>query len=219
MFALGEERRKVKAMRLIDADNVVALVRDVRKNLPKDSSDFFTRDNMLLNFEQILNLEPTVGTMGSDVLKSVEEISGYTPEEMIAMYDDYERMAKEWEAYASAGLTPEVCAEYRKFEDEVVASGMTFGEVVELMHAEKDGRLVTLPCKAGDTVYYPYAGRVIPKRITQYREILRKSEAIDRWYCLEFSNDETFDADDIGKTVFLTRAEAEKSLGKERDEH
>ena len=88
-------------MRLIDADNVEALVRDVRKNLPKDSSDFFTRDNMLLNFEQILNLEPTVDTMGSDVLKAVEEISGYTPDEMIAMYNDYGRMAKEWEAYAA----------------------------------------------------------------------------------------------------------------------
>lgn len=115
-------------------------------------------------------------------------------------------------AYEGTGLTPEVCAEYRKFEDEVVASGMTFGELVELMHKKKDGRCVVLPCKPGDTVYYPYAGRVIPKRITQYREILRKSEAIDRWYCLEFSNDETFDADDIGKTVFLTRAEAEAAL-------
>ena len=81
--------------------------------------------------------------MESNVLKAVEEISGYTPDEMIAMYNDYGRMAKEWEAYASAGLSPEVCAEYRKFEDEVVASGMSFGEVVELMHAEKDGQLYT----------------------------------------------------------------------------
>ena len=136
--------------------------------------------------------------MESDVLKAVEEISGYTPDEMLDMYNDYGRMAKEWEAYAGTGLTPEEVAHAK-----------------DILAAEKDGRLVTLPCKVGDTVYYPYAGRVIPKRITQYREILRKSEAIDRWYCLEFSNDETFDADDIGKTVFLTRAEAEKALGKE----
>ena len=40
-------------------------------------------------------------TMESNVLKSVEEISGYTPDEMIAMYDDYERMAKECEACAT----------------------------------------------------------------------------------------------------------------------
>ena len=81
--------------------------------------------------------------------------------------------------------------------------------------AERRERAAVLSCKVGDTVYYPYAGRVITKRITQYREILRKSEAIDRWYCLEFSNNETFDADDIGKTVFLTREEAEAELGGE----
>ena len=41
-------------------------------------------------------------------------------------------------AYEDTGLTPEVCAEYKKFEDEVVArGGMTFGEWAALMHAEK----------------------------------------------------------------------------------
>ena len=39
--------------------------------------------------------------MESNVLKAVEEISGYTPDEMIAMYNDYERMAKECEACAT----------------------------------------------------------------------------------------------------------------------
>ena len=48
--------------------------------------------------------------MKSDVLKAVEEISGYTPDEMIAMYNDYGRMAKEWEAYAGTGITPEEIA-------------------------------------------------------------------------------------------------------------
>ena len=48
--------------------------------------------------------------MESDVLKAVEEISGYTPDEMIAMYDDYERMAKEWEAYAALGTVEEFAA-------------------------------------------------------------------------------------------------------------
>lgn len=51
-------------------------------------------------------------------------------------------------AYEDTGLTPKVCAEYKKFEDEVVASGgMTFGEWAALMHEKQDGRLVTLPCK------------------------------------------------------------------------
>ena len=107
----------------------------------------------------------------------------------------------------------------KNLEDELrftLTADIPLDRLEAICAAEKDGRLVTLSCKVGDTVYYPYAGRVIPKRITQYREILRKSEAIDRWYCLEFSTDETFDAEDIGETVFLTRAEAEKALGKEQ---
>ena len=48
--------------------------------------------------------------MESNVLKAVEEISGYTPDEMIAMYNDYGRMAKECEAYAALGTVEELTA-------------------------------------------------------------------------------------------------------------
>ena len=33
-------------------------VRDVRRRLPKDSKDFFTRDEMLLNFQQYVDVQP-----------------------------------------------------------------------------------------------------------------------------------------------------------------
>ncbi len=89
---------------------------------------------------------------------------------------------------------------------------ITTDRLSEICAAERDGRLVVLPCKVGSTLYYPYAKRVIEKRVTQYRELLRKSECIDKWLCVDFSNDETFEADDIGKTIFLTRAEAEAAL-------
>ena len=38
--------------------------------------------------------------------------------------------------YEDTGLTADVCAEYRKFEDEVVASGKTFGRLLELLRAD-----------------------------------------------------------------------------------
>lgn len=41
---------------------------------------------------------------------------------------------------------PKDCMEYRKFEDEIIASGKTFGQLVELLKADKDGRLVVLLC-------------------------------------------------------------------------
>ena len=147
--------------------------------------------------------------MESNVLKAVEEISGYTPDEMIAMYNDYGRMAKEWEAYASAGLSPEVCAEYRKFEDEVVVSGMTFSEVVELMHAERDGRCVVLPTgKIGDVVEWDSG---VCKELFQIRGIVTYADGTryDLGEFMPFADDEHI-------CRIIPRAEAEKALGKEQ---
>ena len=118
--------------------------------------------------------------MESNVLKAVEEISGYTPDEMIAMYNDYERMAKECEACAA------------------------------LKEAKDDGRLVTLPCKRGDTAYRLCGPkgrrRIVERPVTS----------------VEFNGPVTIihsTANDVlGKTVFLTRAEAEKALRKEQAE-
>lgn len=42
----------------IDADRLSRQISDTRLNLPHDSKDFFTRDFMLLNFQQTIDLEP-----------------------------------------------------------------------------------------------------------------------------------------------------------------
>ena len=80
-------------------------------------------------------------------------------------------------------------------------------ELAALKEAEDDGRLVVLPCKRGDTVYRLCGPKGI-KRIVE-----RPVSSV------EFNGSVTIihsTADDIlGKTVFLTRAEAEKALGKE----
>lgn len=39
-------------------------------------------------------------------------------------------------AYEDTELEPEICAEYKKFEDEIVASGMTFNHLIELLREE-----------------------------------------------------------------------------------
>jgi hypothetical protein len=50
----------------IERGALIAFVREVRKKLPKESKDFFTRDEMLLNFQQYLesqkaaDVEPVV---------------------------------------------------------------------------------------------------------------------------------------------------------------
>lgn len=105
--------------------------------------------------------------------------------------------------YEEAGLTADVCAEYRKFEDEVVASGNTFERLLELLRADADGRVVVLSCKVGDTVYRVFApGDRKPVILeTQVKTLGEAAGLIGR----------------IGKpsrlvSVFLTRGEAEKAL-------
>lgn len=60
--------------------------------------------------------------------------------------------AERLSAYEDTGLTPEVCTEYRKFEDEIIASGKTFGRLIELLRADKEERVVMLPCKMDKTM-------------------------------------------------------------------
>ena len=73
--------------------------------------------------------------------------------------------------------------------------------------AEDEGRLVALPCKVGDTVYLPnkYVGIIITFNIVEF--CMFKDE-----YAIIDDSDNEYKIEDFGKTVFLTREEAEKEL-------
>ena len=78
-------------------------------------------------------------------------------------------------------------------------------EIDELLQAKVEGRLVVLPVKVGDTIYRPEA--------LQYSwDIVSATIYPDEIVFIDDS-DNIFRPDDIGKTVFLTREEAEKVLG------
>ena len=81
----------------------------------------------------------------------------------------------------------------------------------ELAEADKDGRLVVLPCKVGDTVYFALLGRIIEKQVFSIVSFSNST----RIYCGGTS--EYFRPEDIGKTFFLTREEAEKALEATKD--
>lgn len=88
----------------------------------------------------------------------------------------------------------------------------------ELVQAEKDGRLVVLPCKVGDTVYMP-VGRW--NTITGFEEGKCDGFHIARDGILQIKalcwtgNHGTYGIP--GETVFLTREEAETALGGDGD--
>ena len=73
------------------------------------------------------------------------------------------------------------------------------------MHKEKD-RYIKLPCKVGDIVYYPYeyGNKVLEKTVIKI--VIEKE---DRWLDVGVS---FLPFENIGKTVFLTKEEAEQKL-------
>ena len=129
--------------------------------------------------------------------------------ELPCPYDGNCTQKEVWErlkAYEDAGLSPQACAEAREIEETLSGCGYSISRMVELMKADKDGRLVMLPCKVGDTVYFALLGRIIEKQVFSIVSFSNST----RIYCGGPS--EYFRPEDIGKTVFLTRAEAEKAL-------
>ncbi len=105
--------------------------------------------------------------------------------------------------------------------EDTTAGEMTSSDVRTVLRAlanyedlEEQGLLLKLPCKVGDTMYYTHpehlggkieeytvTGFVFDKRGCQIRTYSPKGFII--YFYLEF----------IGKTVFLTQAEAEEALG------
>lgn len=110
-------------------------------------------------------------------------------------------------AYEDTGLTPEICAEYKKFEDEAVSKGVTFKRIVELMEAEKDDRLFISPLKVGDMLWPICWDGVTgewyaddqPERVNEVgtkgfflSACIDEPEAIDEFYPYEMIGDEYF---------------------------
>ena len=115
--------------------------------------------------------------------------------------------------YEDTGLTPdEIKAPFT--EDTMInlaaqALGVEPSRLRELAEADKDGRVVVLPCKVGDTVW-----RIIrdgEPHITR-DEVRDMYFADDMTPCVELVGGRVTFTEKFGKTVFLRREEAEKAL-------
>jgi len=81
-----------------------------------------------------------------------------------------------------------------------LTSGVPISDLETLCAAYKDGRCVMLPCKVGDKIYEPYERGMIDDATVNKIEID---------VC---SNMGVYSISEFGKTVFLTRPEAEAAL-------
>ena len=101
--------------------------------------------------------------------------------------------------------------------DRLAAYEETGLEPEELAQAEKEGRLVVLPCDVGDKLYDVTLGEVREKIVISLSMLLSKSVNHLVIHAENFRNAVTsYELQDIGKTVFLTREAAEAAL-KERE--
>lgn len=122
-------------------------------------------------------------------------------------------------AYEDTGLTPQACAEAREAGKVLSSCDISFGRLAELLTADKDGRLVVLPCKAGDTVYEVTSR----KTISEYRVKAIRVElfcTFIEWDIVAGFVDKSIfgvPVNEIGKSVFLTREEAAKALEAMKD--
>ena len=121
-------------------------------------------------------------------------------------------------AYEDTGLEPEEMLTGKELVEiacalDLLKKYQSFGPVDrfrELAQAEKDGRLVLLPCKKGDTLwsYYDYPTWGISKIA------VTAVSTLDGITVINTDNYGVIEEKDIGETVFLTREEAETALKK-----
>lgn len=97
-------------------------------------------------------------------------------------------------------------------------NGVDVDRIKELAEADKDGRLAVLPCKVGDTVWVtrnPWTGKLLKKPLEAYVNGM-KMYSHGFYVNLLFdtrkiNGTRDYEINHIGKTVFLTRDEAEKA--------
>ena len=122
-----------------------------------------------------------------------------------------------WEklkAYEDTGLTPEevndavVGAKLMAKSQLVSAFGVAAERLRELAKADKGGRVVVLPCKAGDELW-TFCSHPVEQ---VYSFAVTDISTLNGRTMLNTSHCGVIDARDVGKTVFLTREEAKKAL-------
>lgn len=131
----------------------------------------------------------------------------------------FDRLVERLAAYEDTGLTPEDCARATEIDDILLDEYYPIGRMRELIKADKDGRVVVLPCKVGDTVWAILDGAKYAREckvdfvnigsfgttiVFVVKDGLREQHGVT--------------AAAFVKTVFLTREEAEKALEAMKDE-
>lgn len=127
---------------------------------------------------------------------------------------DYSMAVKRLGHYENTGLEPEeivglknTCDQLQGINDSLFNANQAMGkDLKEWKKAHDEGRLVVLPCKAGDHVWMDGREAIIEEFFGYETERYLHAQFYDNMQYIDIPFDE------IGKTVFLTREEAEAVL-------
>lgn len=137
------------------------------------------------------------------------------------LIEDYSNIRKDLLAYKNTGLTPEQCENAKVIIEAAFSDDTSKAERIrELLKADKDGRVVVLPCKVGEKLWV--IGRDnVPREMALEAPDIRTVCTDEDNLCMSTCNRKPDgfcayrlrnDGTSIGKTVFLTSEEAEKAL-------
>ena len=128
--------------------------------------------------------------------------------------------AADEECAFAAGEFSAPCPDYKTYQrlsaiEDILGDDYDLDRLKELVQADREERCVVHPLKSDDEVYIILLSRVFLFEVTSavwYREspIYKAMHGIHLCY--------VFNQDDIGKTVFFTREEAEAALKKMKGE-
>ena len=146
-------------------------------------------------------------TLGDDLVEAADRIANQSTH-IAALQQEIEKLRGQLKAYEDTELMPEEIDMDHEAAETLrhLCRNCDLDRLEKLAEADKDGHVVVLPCKVGDTVYFSLLGRIIEKQVFS---IVSFSNSI-RIYCDGTS--EYFRPEDIGKTFFLTREEAKAAL-------
>ena len=163
---------------------------------------------------------------------------------LMCPYDHNCTQKQVWERlkdYEDAGLSPQACAEAREIEETLSSCDYSISRMVELMKADKDGRLIVRQCKLSDTLYVVGSKQIVECSIADMYlldngdiEYLVNFECAkdcagcpfdswaretvsDEYHCGGEYGDGSVSSKDFGKTVFLSHEEAEKAMKGDTD--
>ena len=135
------------------------------------------------------------------------------------LIEDYRMDREDLRAYKATGLEPEGVEAIKlsmmgKAISEITEfNGLPIDRLRELAEADKDGLLVVLPCKVGDTVWANLDGMRHPRKcVIEFANIGSHVTTIVFSTVDELREQYGVNPSSFGKTVFLTREEAEKAL-------